>query len=247
MKLATCSIPLAIACLAPAAALADDKPDGLWHGNVSVGANFASGNSSSTNVGANADASRARAQDKWAFYFNAAYGESKSDGVTSKTADTIRGGGRYEWNFTPRAFAFGSADLERDGLVDLDLRAVLGGGAGYYLVKEKATTFQLSGGVAYTHESYSDSTGDRNYAALILAEESTHAFTENTSFKQRLALYPDLDETGEYRATFDATLANKLGGNWTLNLTLNWRYNSLPPMGAKKDDTLFLVGVGAKF
>ena len=241
------AIAIALGCLAATSTLAQDKPDGLWHGNVSLGANFASGNSRSTNVGATADATRATPQDKWAFYFNAAYGESKSDGVTTKTADTLRGGGRYEWNLTPRAFAFGSIDLERDGLVDLDLRSVFGAGMGYYVIKEKTVTWQLLGGVAYTDDNYEDPALDRGYAALILAEESSHAFTENTSFKQRLAIYPDLDETGEYRATFDATLANKLGGNWTLNLTLNWRYNSLPPDGLKKNDTLFLVGVGAKF
>jgi putative salt-induced outer membrane protein len=233
--------------LVPAAALAQDKPDGLWHGNFSLGATFASGNSDSTNAGVNFDTARATAQDKLSFYASGAYGENKTGGVKTKSADLLRGGGRYEWNLTPRAFAFGSADLERDGLIDLDLRAVVGGGLGYYVLKEKDVSFQVFGGLAGTTERYGLSTRNRDYAVLILGEESSHALSETTSFKQKLVVYPDLDETGEYRATFDAMLASKLGGNWTLNLSLGARYNSLPPAGTKKTDTVFLVGVGTKF
>lgn len=238
----------AIACLAmPAAVLAQDKPDGQWHGNFSLGASFASGNSDSTNLGANFDTARATAQDKLSFYASAAYGENKTGGLKTKSADLLRGGGRYEWNIDPRLFAYGAADLERDGLVDLDLRAVVGGGLGYYLVKDKATTFQVFGGLAWTNESYGGSGIDRSFAALVIGEESSHAITDTTTFKQRLVAYPDLDETGELRATFDAMLASKLGGNWTLNVSLGTRYNSLPPAGTKTTDTVFLVGVGTKF
>lgn len=228
-------------------AFAQDKPDGQWHGSFSLGASFASGNSDLINAGANFEAARATARDKLSFYANGAYGESKTGGVKTRSAELLRGGGRYEWNLSPHAVAFGSADLERDGLLDLDLRLLLGGGLGYYLVKDKTTTFQLFGGVAWTDEKYSRPGLDRDYASLVLGEESSHAITETTSFRQKLVAYPDLDKTGELRATFDAMLASKLGGAWTLNLTLGSRYNSLPPPGLKKTDTVFLVGVGTKF
>lgn len=246
MKLTNTLIALACAAV-PAAALAQDKPDGQWHGNFSLGASLARGNSESTNLGANADTARATQQDKLSYYASAAYGESKTGGVKTRSANLLRGGGRYEWNIDPKLFAFGSADLERDGLVDLDLRAVVGGGLGYYLVKDKATTFQVFGGAAWTGESYSGNGKDRNYATLILGEESAHALSETTSFKQRLVVYPDLDKTGEYRATFDAMVSSKLGGNWTLNVSAGSRYNSLPPAGTKSTDTVFLVGIGTKF
>lgn len=239
---------VALACLSlPFATHAQDKPDGLWHGNFSLGATFAGGNSESTNAGANFDMARATAQDKLSFYANGAYGENKTGGVTTKSADLLRGGGRYEWNLSPQAFAYGSGDLERDGVVDLDLRAVAGAGVGYYLLKDKAATFQVSGGLAWTDERYGLSSRNRDYAVLVLGEESSHALSETTTFKQKLVVYPDLDETGEYRATFDAAVASKLGGNWSLNVSLGARYNSLPTPGTKKTDTVFLVGVGTKF
>ena len=82
---------------------------------------------------------------------------------------------------------------------------------------------------------------------LILGEESTHRLTETTSFRQRLVLFPNLRDTGEYRAIFDAGLAVAM--NKTMNLTLSFqdRYDSLATSPAKQNDTLFIAGVNVKF
>jgi putative salt-induced outer membrane protein YdiY len=60
-------------------------------------------------------------------------------------------------------------------------------------------------------------------------------------------LYPDLSETGEYRALFDAAISVAINRTMDLTAGLNFRYNSDPGSGLKKSDTLFLTGLTVKF
>ena len=83
-------------------------------------------------------------------------------------------------------------------------------------------------------------------AELILGEESTHKYSESTTFKQRLVLYPNLRDTGEYRAEFDAGVAVAMTKVMSLTVGLNYRYNSDPGEGLEKGDMLFLTGISVK-
>lgn len=218
-------------------------PSGEWKGAVSIGASFAQGHvgGSSTNIGVSADASRTTLADKTAVYFTTVYG--KAGGTTS--AENVKLGGRYEWNLSPQAYAFGSLDFERDGIIDLNLRSALGLGAGYYFVKSDPLTFTVFGGVGYRNDKYATFTD--NATELILGEESNHKLSEAMSFKQRLVFYPNLTESKEWRAAFDATLAVKLDGAWNMNLSFIDRFDNAIGAGGRKNNVTFLIGVGSKF
>jgi putative salt-induced outer membrane protein len=235
-------ILIAAALLASSGAFAQ-APSGEWKGAVSLGASFAQGNvgDSSTNIGISADASRTTTADKTAVYFTTVYG--KSGKVTSQ--ENIKLGGRYEWNLSPQAYAFGSLDFERDGIIDLNLRTAVGLGAGYYFVKSDPLTFTVFGGIGYRNDKYDGFT--ENATELILGEESNHKLSDSMSFKQRLVFYPNLTESKEWRAAFDATLAVKLDGAWNLNLSFIDRYDNAIGAGGRKNATTFLIGVGSKF
>jgi putative salt-induced outer membrane protein len=230
---------------APAPAFAEPKTDGEWRGTLSLNLNFSSGNTDSSNAGLGADAVRATNLDKISLAATAQRGESTTDGVTTKTADLAKLGGRYDRNLSEQVFGFGGLDLEHDKLQQLDLRTSLNAGLGYHVLSDKETTFDVFGGLGGTHEDYEASS--RDFAEIILGEESTHKLWEGTSFKQRLAVYPNLDDTGEYRANFDATMATAIAAGWTFNVTLSSRYQSNPQPGIGTTDTLLLVGVASKF
>jgi hypothetical protein len=72
--------------------------------------------------------------------------------ATRVTANTNKGGARYDHDITPRLFGFLNADFFTDALQDLNLRSVLGGGLGFDVIKKPSTTLDLLGGVAYTRE-----------------------------------------------------------------------------------------------
>ncbi len=230
------------AVVASTAAFAQ-APSGEWKGAVSLGASFSQGATgpSSTNIGLGADASRTTTIDKTALYITTIYG--KAAGVTS--ADNIKAGARYEWNLSPQAYAFGSLDLERDGVIDLNLRTAVGLGAGYYFVKSDPLTFTVFGGIGYRNDKFDKRTD--NATEIILGEESNHKLSDGMSFKQRLVVYPNLTESSNWRAAFDANLAVALNAGWNLNLTYIDRYNNTVAKGERKNSATFLIGVGSKF
>jgi putative salt-induced outer membrane protein len=242
---------LAAALCSPLAwAQATVKPDGVWRAALGVGASFASGNSKSQNFSLIGDAVNVTAQDKTAVYGTILRAKSGS----ATTADAQRLGGRYEWNLGPSLFAFGSLDLERDKPANLKRRSVLGTGLGWKVIKSAPLNFDVFGGVGYTSDGYFAATridgatrSSYSYATLMLGEESTHRLSDTTAFKQRLVLFPNLKNSGEYRATWDAGLAVAMSK--TLNLTVGaaWRYNSEPGVGRKSTDTLLTTGIAVKF
>lgn len=231
--------------LAQHPAAAQTAPDGQWHGSVSVGGSAASGTTTSRTLTATADGARATAIDKWTLYGLVNNGRSKTNGVTTKTAELWRLGTRYDHNLTDRLFAFGGGEAEANKLQDLDLRLGLNTGLGYKVIREDALTWDVFGGVGYSRAKYG--TGITNKGAeLLLGEESNHKLGESSTLKQRLVFYPGQNDLGN-RATFDAALATQIVGAWTMNVGASARYNSKVPAGTKKTETLFTVGFGYKY
>ena len=241
---------LLLAFSGTALAQATVKDDGQWRAALGAAFSKSSGNTDSTSLALQADAVRATPLDKWTLYANTLYGETS--GV--KTADQQRAGGRYDWNLTPHLFWFGGLDAERDKIALLNSRFTVSTGLGYKIFKEPNLTWDVFGGVGYVTDDYAAPrlvdgglrTG-YDYATLLLGQESTHRFTETTSARQRLVLYPNLSNSGEYRAQWDFGLAVAMSKTLNLTAGLAYKYNSDPGVGIKKTDTLFTTGVAVKF
>jgi putative salt-induced outer membrane protein len=227
------------------ATLAQDTPDGQWHGGLSISGALASGNSSSRTLAANADASRATVQDKISLYGLANYGRNKSAGVDTTTADLLRLGGRYDFNLGEQWFSFGGAEGETNKAGGVRDRYTFNGGVGYHLLKNDTDSWDAFSGLSYTDTRYTDGS-KANGAQVLVGEESSHKLSETTTLKQRLVYYPGGGELDD-RATFDAGLATTIRGGWTLNVGLSSRYASRVPAGTKKTDNLLTVGFGYKF
>lgn len=248
----TIALALSAGMLAAGAAHAQAtvKPDGKWRYVLGAGASFASGNSDAKMLNLNAEGVRATAQDKWGVNGRILYG--RNDDTT--TADLLGLGTRYDRNYGERWFAFGLAEYLRDRPANLSQRLSAGAGIGYHVIKRETTTWDVFAGLGYTDDSYREARlvagrvrSGFGYAELLLGEESTHKLTDTTSFKQRLVVYPNLSESGEFRSTFDAGLAVAISSTMSLNVTLGHRYVSDPGLGVKKSDLLLVTGISVKF
>jgi len=243
---AKCLVPIALVLAAtPAWAQTPLKTDGQWRGSVNAGASLASGNTDSTSINLGANAGRATERDRLNFTLTTLYGTKKENGERSETANLFRFGGKYDRDINDRVFGFGSLDIEHDKLQELDLRGVAAAGVGRHIIKTEKTVFDLFSGLTYNHERFTEET--RNSTELLLGEESTHMISDTTSLNQRLALYPNLSNSGEYRIQFDAGLTTSITKKIELKITLSNRYMSNPQPGVKKSDTLLLTNIGYRF
>jgi putative salt-induced outer membrane protein len=239
-----------LACTSWAHAQATLKPDGQWRAALGLGASVASGNTKSSNLSLVADAVKATEQDKISLYGTAL--SSRSAGVT--TAEQLRLGGRYDYNLSTSFFGFGGLDFERNKFANLSLRSQISAGLGYHWIKTPETTWDLFGGVAYSSDKFITATtidgalrDSYKYPSLLLGEESTHKLSETTTAKQRAVLYPNLKNSGEYRATWDAALSVAMSKTMNLAVGLGVAYNSEPGIGRKSTDALLTTGVTVKF
>ena len=210
-------------------------PDWLhsWAGGVNFSFALTRGNSETKNLGLAFIADRKTLRDHLGLYMNSVYATNDAPAaVPNLTAKAIQGGARYDHDLTPRLFGFVAGDFQTDELQLLDIRSVVSGGLGLHLIESERTTLDLLGGGNYTHEKYD--TFSRNVAGLTLGEELATKLGAFTSLTQKLYFYPDLSETGEYRATFNFGTVTKI------NKWLGWQnafgdiYVTNPPPGTRQ-------------
>jgi putative salt-induced outer membrane protein YdiY len=218
-----------------------DDISASWQGNAALSFSRSAGNTNGTTYSVSIDEARTTDANKLSAYASALYGESQ--GVVS--ADKTRLGSRYDHNLNPQLFGFGLLEFEQDRLANLELRSSAGGGLGYHLLKKENVSFDVFGGLSYNRSDMI--TGNTtSLVEVILAEESTHALTENTRLKQKLSYYPSTQTSGEFRTVFDSSLVVNLNSTMGLSISLQNKYNSDIGAGVKHSDTVLLTGLNIK-
>jgi hypothetical protein len=80
-----------------------------------------------------------------------------------------------------------------------------------------------------------------------LGEELSHELGMNTLLIEKLYFFPDLNDAGQYRGTFNFGTVTKI------NKWLGWQnafgdiYVTNPPAGSKQNDILFTTGLNVSF
>jgi putative salt-induced outer membrane protein YdiY len=232
-----------------------------WTGGANVGFSVARGNSETENLALAFNAVHAALNDKITLYASSI--DTTNNLATPSTVANLNTGGlRYDRNVNPRLFAFGAADFMSNALQYLDLRAVYTGGFGFHAIKSDHTTLNFLGGINYTHETYSNgavntpvtspptyvSYGKTNkFAAMTLGEELNQKLGKSTVVTENFYFYPNLQQTGEYRADFNLGTVTKIS-KW-----LGWQnqfgdiYVSNPPTGSKSNDLILTTGLNFSF
>ncbi|MDO9436064.1 YdiY family protein [Hydrogenophaga sp.] len=222
------------------------KPDGQWRHLFTAGANISSGNNNAGSLNLSAEGARQTDRDKWTW-------GAKADRARSSSVDTIERYGlrtQYQRDFSVDWFGFGSGEWLRDKLANIANRTSVASGVGRHIWRDENGFFDLSVGLGYTYDRYVNSTDisgemrDRyGRLELVLAEESSHKLTQTTSLRQKFTLFPDLRDSGKYRAVLDTGLTVAMTQSMNLSAGLSYRYDSDPGSNLKKGDAMFVTGV----
>lgn len=239
-------ILLMLAMSAPALAETVPPPDGQWRGSFGVGLTNTTGNNETFNAALSADAVRRTDVNKMTGRLLSLYGRREVDGVSELTTGLFRANARYDRDLSALWYAFLGYDLEKDRLADLKWRNSPSLGAGLHVRKTETFTFDVFAGYSYNHEELYDGAA-RSFHEALLGEETTYKFGADSSLTQRFSIYPNLTDSGEYRAAFDAEFLAPVIGRWNLTVKYSLRYQSNPPAGVEKQDTVLYTGLQYKW
>ena len=221
-------------------------PDGRWRAALTLGLSIASGSSDSTLLNLQGDAVRATEGDKLRLAGLQTYG--RSEGL--RTNDLASLGARYSRDVDARWFWFIDGEASRNPLANLSSRSSLSAGWGRHLVRTDAHTVDLSLGLGWSFDRYVDPVVVADALRTryqrwepVLALESSHRLSAGTTLRQRLALYPNASDPGEFRAGLEAGLSVAMTATLSLSATLNVRYSSDPGGGVAATDSLFVTGI----
>jgi putative salt-induced outer membrane protein YdiY len=217
----------------------------LWTASADAGLSGARGTNDTTNMSLGVKGARTTNHTRLSMFFNSLFARSSTNGQQAVTsANSLRGGARYEVNVSDRIFTFGFANAETDSVQHLDIRDVFGGGAGIRLAQNKSTTFDLFSGASLNQESFStSSTPDRTSGELLFGQDSSYKLFERATVGTRLSFYPNMTVPGEYRAQLDATATTKLNHWLGWQFTVSNLYVSNPAVGARNNELLLSTGI----
>ncbi|MGH8621536.1 MAG: DUF481 domain-containing protein, partial [Burkholderiales bacterium] len=152
-------------------------------------------------------------------------GQEQVEGTSRNSASLLT-----QRTLRERWLAWGSGGLEQNEELGLDLRTLLGAGAGRFLVQTNHTVFQVVGGLTYTHEAFSTGTSASNLESLLATELAFFRLDRpKTDLRTALAVYPSLTDLGRVRLELDVRLAYEVLKDFTVSLTLFDDFDSRPP------------------
>ncbi len=221
-----------------------------WRFAAGLGGTRSSGNAKSTSLNITAEALRITDNSKLNLAGRALYAES-NDKVTASNQAL---GAQYDLDFTRLLFGFGKVDYLRDRPANIDSRQSTYGGIGYHVFRTDDHSWDLSGGVGYTEDRYVNPAKvagalRTSYGRTegVVSESSTHKVTSTTSLRQKLGIFPNLKDSGQYRVVFDGGLSVAINSSISMTAGVTYRHDSDPGLGLKKGDSLYVTGIAVKF
>lgn len=203
---------------APVAPPAPPAPPNPWKFKVEAGVSGSAGNTEQSDL--HAAISAVLDDDERKIQAKAAMTRSETEGVKTKEQSFIEA--THDWKFKDSpwtVFVTGRGDFDR--FQDWDERASLGAGAGYLLFDEKTFKARARGGLAATRE-WGSSDPDREdwRPEALIGGEATWLANDTNTIEVKTTVYPDLDETGEFRWISSAAWSIKLSKESSVSLKL---------------------------
>jgi len=228
----------------PVIETAEQRAAAVWSSEVSLGVNGASGNTDEFSANPRFAALRETEFDRLRLGLQGRFASQDGDETENEVIGTLG----LERDFTDRWFAFGNLRLERDELENLDLRANLDLGAGYFVIREDKHEFKPRIGLGVQSESFEN--GDTNEDVVgVLGWDYRIDLNSRWRFTHVLDYRPTFsDPAGSYRVDSEAAFITLLSDDrWGLSLRLRNEFNADPAPGIDELDTIYSVGLQRAF
>ena len=229
------------------------KERDFWSGELTLGVNVRSGNTEVADGSAFFRIQRRKAENR--FYTEYRGNFSRTRGVETQNNHRIN---TYFDSFRTRRWYWRIifAEYFRDRFQNVENQLTLGTGAGYDIIRNSKTEWDLFGGIgALYKEAVSTGQGENTSNT---SPALTFGSTFDTELTSRLDYYIRYvgrvvdEQNGSYIHNIVTTLSSDIVGELDLDLTLTWDRTEDPPVAAdgrvpEKDDYRFTVGISYEF
>lgn len=216
----------------------------VWSGSLAIGVTGSEGNTQRLSLNGQAEARRETDFDRLLLRLAGNFAQEEGE----QTENEVIGLGRLERDFSDRWFVFGSLELERDRFENLDLRALLDAGLGYFFIREENQEWKGRAGAGYQLEAFEERTEEAG--VLSLGYDYRVDVAERLRFIHNLTYTPDFTApASDYRLDSNAAIRVPIGGSeaWNLKLGVRNQYDSSPQPGIEKLDTTYFLNLGYDF
>lgn len=224
----------AAAKIAAAPTAADLVPVKAKENSIAVGVTMTDGNSD-TLLGT-ASVLHDRKRDGYSLRLGAdfAYGEDNDE----KTTENAKAVAEYRRECSERAYAFVNLTALYDDIADIDYRAVLSAGPGYYLMKDEAATLGVDIGPAYVREEVGGEENDD--VALRVGERYERQLSPTAKCWQALEYLPVVDDFDDYLLNSEIGVEAAINSTASIRLVVKNAYDSTPAVDREKSDTTLI-------
>ena len=201
-----------------------------WKGEGQAGAYLSTGNSKTSGVTVGLGLTKEGV--RWRYNFRALADYQRNNGVTSRNQMLIALEPNYKFN--DRLFAFGLAQYEKDRFQGYTSRETLGGGLGYRVIADENMTLDLKAGPTWRHTNFIIGPKNSKLDALAAANFAWQ-ITPALKLTENASAYIG---SGNKSLMSLTALDAKLGGAFSARVSYQVNYESNPPLGLEKTDTL---------
>lgn len=169
----------------------------------------------------------------------------RNEGDNASRADLS---GDYTRILEKRYFWTAMAAFERNQELGLDLRSLLGGTGGRYLLQTDRMDFQVNGGLAISGEERTDGKAQSSLEGVIRSSFDYFVLsTPMTRLSANMSIFPGITESGRIRIDTNVRLRNEFVRDFFWDLTFYSNYDNQPAQGADERDYGVITSLGAAF
>ena len=208
----------------------DSAPPRAWEAEVALGGSLSTGNTDRQALDVDAKASHRAGRFEDHYKLSGEFARENSN----TTATRLNAGVQSNYDISEKFYALGFAEIERDKFSGFRHEEELGLGAGYRVVDTEQLSFDIEVSAGFRHGAIRGGSSENKFAmrgvALVDYQISDTATLTNETVVS--------GDSGQFRAEDTLSLTATVISALAARLSFNIRYNSNPPAGAKKTDTL---------
>lgn len=226
------------------ATLSQDRPLERLDGYVNLGWSAAAANDVSQ-VSLGAGATDRDAVRLWKLDYAGSRNTSE-DSPSSQTHSLSIDRRRFLGN---RWFWSGLGSLQRNDEQGIDLRVLLGGSFGRYLIQTGQQEFAAAAGLGVTREELSDGTDEESVEGMLLASYEIFRFDDpELDISSYVHVFPSFSVSGRVRANSGILLSYAFIEDFTYQLSFTHSFDSKPQTaGAAESDWQVVTSIGYEF